>query len=332
MGDEFNDDVNRRRRPIPVPLYDDRYIERPYLKKVELARIRNNLDKLVDIEKGGAIDKNVDRIVDKPKIDMPEPKKDDTKVVSDIPNIPNITNVSPPVTNTNVNPEIIKVETKFETKKEDIKVGINNFIDNKVVDNRNKQTNIVENKNKPKIIKRKVIRMSDEDVGQGYNISPEDRRRLRKSEIKEFQDEEETAKAVRRSADLAEQNARDLKEFKLNLAKENEEIKKELKSEISNKFGQVDQKFSDMSGKFNEVGGRFDRLSGKLEETCTGIDCLKKDIAKMNKNTDLIECPECGEKVVPPLASFCPSCSAKMYSWTDDDGKPVKGWKPTWEK
>jgi len=52
----------------------------------------------------------------------------------------------------------------------------------------------------------------------------------------------------------------------------------------------------------------------------------------MNKNFDLMECPECGEKVVPPLSSFCPSCSAKIYSWTDDDGKPVKGWKPNWEK
>ena len=357
MSGEINDDLNRRRRPIPVPLYDDRYIERPYLKKVELARIRDNLDELVDIKTGF--------VENKPKIEMPEPKKDnkkedffltssDTNATITKPSkveskVSELSKPEPKKDDTNIlsttastapiNIPIItsfienKPEIKNEIKKDDIKLGISNLGYNK----ENKKIDIIDNKqistlekNKKKIIRRKVNIMDEEQ--QGYNVSPEDRRRMRKAELKEFNEEDESLKAIRKSADLAEQNAKELKEFKLNFAKENDEIKRELKSEISNKFGQVDQKFSDMNGKFNEVGGRFDKLSGKLEETCTGIDCLKKDLANMNKNFDLVECPECGQKVVPPLASFCPSCSAKMYSWTDDDGKLVKGWKPTWEK
>lgn len=320
MGDESNDDINRRRRPIPIPMYDksaynDRYIERPYLRKNELSKIRDNLDELVEIKTELVNDKDVD----KNKVDI-DSKKDDIKVVSDI----NITNVSPPniieKSELKIEPlQILNPEVKkSEVKKDELKLGLSNLAYNKEIKKidvvENKQT--TDNKNKSKINKRKVNRMNDEEPQ--YNMSPEDRRRIRKAEIKEFHEEDESNKAIRRTAELADQNRKDLEEMKKTLAIENAEIRKDLKNEFSNKF--------------NDITGRFDKVSGKLEETCTGIECLKKDLANINKNMDLVECPECGNKVVPPLSSYCPSCSAKMYSWSNDDGTPVKGWKPSWEK
>ena len=333
MSGELNDDTFRRRRPIPIPLYDDRYIERPYLKKQELAKIRDNLDELVDI-KSVLVNKNVDKPMDK-SIDKPidnvmtETKKDsffitssDTNTIIHKPEskIPEFKVPEPKVSESKVD----------EIKKDELKLGISNLKFNKeikkidVVDDKkvvidNKKIDVNDDKkiyNKSKINKRKVIKMNDED--QPYNISPEERRRMRKSEFEEYANEKESNEAIKKAALLAEQNKRDLEDLKRNLAAENAEIRKDLKNEFGSKF--------------NDITGRFDKVSGKLEETCTGIECLKKDLANINKNMDLVECPECGNKVVPPLSSYCPSCSAKMYSWSNDDGTPVKGWKPNWEK
>lgn len=343
MSGDLNENLeNRRRRPIPVPLYDDHYIERPYLKKVELAKIRDNLDELVDIKKTELF-KDDDKSKIESKINQnneskieQEIKKDEVKTnISDI----NITNISPPLVDKPIidktvinkivtNQPIINSESKNEVKN-DIKFGISNLVDKSKITDKNIDKSIDNKQNKSRTIKRKVIRMSDDEISAGYNISPEDRRRLRKSEIKEFQDEEETAKAVRKAAEISEQNARELKELKSNLAKENEEIKKELKLEFGSKLGQLDQKFGNIEQKFGE---KLDNTHKKLEETCVGIECLKNDLAKLNKNIDLVECPECHEKIVPPLASFCPGCSAHISGWTEDDGTPVKNWKPNWEK
>lgn len=340
MEDGINDttnvgvvDVNRRRRPVPVPLYDDRYdnryIERPYLRKHELSKIRNNLDELVDI-KAELTDKNINKLIDKPKIDnIINTRKNDIKIVSDInstmnvPDIPIVTSISLPEIKTENKSEPVKSEIKTETiknetKKEDVKFGLNNLVYNKEI----KKIDVVENKqntdnkNKSKIIKRKVNHMNDEEQ-QTYNISPEDRRRMRKAEHKEFLEEDETSKAIRKSAEFAEQNRKELEALKKSLIEENAEIRKELKNEFGNRFSDINEK--------------FDKVSGKLEETCTGIECLKKDLANISKNSDLSECPECGQRIVPQLASFCPNCSTKIGGWTEDDGTPIKGWKPNWE-
>ncbi len=360
MEDGINDNTNnifRKRRPVPIPIYDDRYMERPYLKKNEIARIRDNLDELVEI-KSELVNKPTEN---KPKIDMPEPKnvdkKDDKKEddffldnkksqitsnsTSNIipPNIP-IPTISIPITDSKVKSEP-KVETKIETKpefvseikKDEIKFGISNLENKQPTQPNSDIKQINDNKPKNKIIKKKVIkRMNDEEVVQ-YNISPEERRRRLKTDIQEVHEENATKEAIRKSAELAEQNKRELEqtrreieEFKKTLASENTQIKNDLKQEFGTKF-------NELGGRFNEITGRFDKVSNKLEETCTGIDCLKKDLANMNKNFDLSECPKCGEKIVPPLASFCPGCSTKIGGWTEDDGvTPIKGWKPNWKE
>lgn len=318
MGDEINDNINttngdifRRRRPIPIPVFSDRYIERPYMRKEELSLIRNAVEELVDIKTELVTGKDVD----KNKVDI-DSKKDDIKVVSDI----NITNVSPPniieKSELKIEPlQILNPEVKkSEVKKDELKLGLSNLAYNKEI----KKIDVVEdNKNKSKINKRKVNRMNDEEPQ--YNMSPEDRRRIRKAEIKEFHEEDESNKAIRKAAELADQNRKDLEEMKKTFAIENAEIRKDLKSEFSNKF-------SDLTGK-------FDKVSGKLEETCTGIECLKKDLANINKNMDLAECDTCHVKAIPPLASYCPNCSVKINTWFENDGiTPIKGWKPSWEK
>jgi len=322
LGDELNDDINRRRRPIPIPMYDkfaynDRYIERPYLKKQELAKIRDNLDELVDI-KTGLFNKNVDKPMDNKPTDNIlnfDSKVSELKAES---KIPEIKVPEPKVSESKVD----------EIKKDELKLGISNLKFNKeikkidVVDDKksvidNKKIDVKPIDVKPKINKRKVNRMNDEEPQ--YNMSPEDRRRIRKAEIKEFHEEDESNKAIRRAADLAEQNRKELEEMKKTLAIENAEIRKDLKNEFGNKF--------------NDLTGKFDKVSGKLEETCTGIECLKKDLANINKNMDLAECDTCHVKAVPPLASYCPNCSAKINTWFEDDGvTQIKGWKPNWEK
>ncbi len=307
MGDELNDNTNitgefRKRRPVPVPLYDDRYIERPYLKKFELAKIRDNLDELVEI-KEELVNKNFDKNVD--------------KKIEDFKN--NVPTISPPVIEIK-NPEIIK----DEINKGEVKIGISNLShvdDIKKIDivksDLTKPNNQIINKQTK--VKKKVYKMSDE------NIDIE-------SAFEKISSRKDAEKTMRESAELARQNRIDLANLKSELAKENERIKNELKTEFGSKFNEFGGKFGELTGKFENVNGKFDDVSKKLEETCTGIDCLKKDFANISKNMDLFECESCGEKVVPAYASYCPKCSAKQ-KWYEDDGvTPLKGWKPSWEK
>ena len=338
MGDEINDNSNnvgefKRRRPIPIPVFSDRYIERPYMRKEELSLIRNAVEELVDIKVGKDNDIPVNT------------KINDAKVVTSDSNILKAfpSDVSKNITSDTFKPEVINdddnkgintkvIETKIsDIKIPDIKIGIGNLVENKV---EKKIENKVEKKSKSK----KVINVND--VEQVYNISPEMRKQIRKSEIEDYHNEKEVQDTIRKAALLAEQNSKELKEFKLNLSKENEEIRKDLKNEFGNKFNELSGRFTDITGKFDGVNTKFDGVntkfdgvSKKLEETCTGIDCLKKDLANINKNMDLVECPDCNKKIVPPLSSYCPNCNAKMSSWFEDDGvTPVKGWKPSWEK
>ncbi len=330
MGDELNDNSNvtgefRRKRPIPI--FSDRFIERPYQRKEELSLIRNNLEELVAIKSDETKSLEIKPVENK--------KLNDIKVIASDLEASNNTNASPSGVFNNIKTETSKSEVNDinkineikiqeikipETKVPEIKIGIGNLVDKKI---ENKQT---ENKSK----KRKVINMSDDE--QVLNMSPELRRQLRKSEMEEYHNEKETNEAIKRAASLAEQNKLELEQMKKSLASENAEIRRDLKSEFGNKFNELSGKFNDITGKFEGVNGKFDGVSKKLEETCTGIDCLKEDMKKLNKNVDLVECPECGLKVIPPLASYCPNCSAKMSAWNEDDGTPVKGWKPSWQK
>ncbi len=311
MSGEIDPATGEPRRRRPIPIFDDKFAQtygRPhnlphidlskgYLKKDILREIGNNLNELVDIKTGG---KPIDSIIEERKFEKPiiEEKK------TEIPIITQPTEIE------------IKIDNKKgDIKKDDVKIGISNIIPEKTVIKipENKEAKQIENKdklieNEKKIIRRKVKYMNNEETG--VNISPEDRRRMRKFEMKEFQEEEEINKKIRASTEFAEQNKKELEKLRLKFDENTVEIQKG----INNRFIGLDSKFSEMSA--------------KLKEACDGIDCLKKDIKKF----ELFDCPECGKTTIPNKASFCPDCGAKIHSWTEDNGTPVKNWKPTWVK
>lgn len=84
-----------------------------------------------------------------------------------------------------------------------------------------------------------------------------------------------------------------------------------------------------------EISEKYDKL---VSELCEGPDCLKKQVEDKfgsiddkikkieEKQSDLI-CDKCGYIGVPALSSYCPNCGAAIYSWNNDDGAPISGWK-----
>jgi rubrerythrin len=69
-----------------------------------------------------------------------------------------------------------------------------------------------------------------------------------------------------------------------------------------------------------------------------GEDCIEKKmerqfgelnqkITKIEENSAEFVCDACGFTGVKPLSSFCPNCGAPIYTWSDDNGEPIPGWK-----
>lgn len=363
----------RKRRPIPIfedrfaqygqqrPYVD---LSRGYLRKDILKGIENNLNELVDIKTGGkSIDNNNQYYPKSATSTIPvtstvsatpavEEKKIEKLIVEPIKHIVEEKKVE----NTVIFPAMIpmtlatpKVDDKTDNKN-DIKIGISNIIPEKVSENKeiksenkdikteikseitqikNKENKVDENKKK--IIKKKVKYMNGEEPQT--NVSPEDRRRMRKAELKEFQDEEEISKKIRESRDIAIQNKLEIENLASKLDKNAAEVHKDINSKFENldsKFERFDSKFESLDSKFDlKFDSKFGEIGAKLKETCEGIDCLKKDIKKQ----ELVECPECGKNSVPYKSSYCPDCGVKISSWTEEDGiTPLKFWKPTWAK
>ncbi len=312
----MNDEEPKRKYAIPVPI-DYRFLEesKKPLVKDELRKIRTNLDELTELKKDlfGEPEIKVE-----PKVETKsEPK---SEIITEIPKQSN---------------EILKITNLDAVPEKDIKIDINNLkgkFDTNLVDNVNKVDKISTNTNikteNKRIIKRKVNKMNDDDAQQ--YVSPEEIRKLRKAELQEVQSEDEIKKATFQAKELAEQNKKELENLKKSLSEENSELRKSFANQFSNLGEKVDSKITNLDGKFD---GKFGNLDTKLTKTCEGIDCLKNDFATLNKkvSVEMSECPNCHKSVVPPLASFCPNCSAKMYEWTEEDGTPVKGWKPSWE-
>lgn len=353
MSGEIDTTTGEPRKRRPIPIFEDRFsqysqhgYERPYidpnksyLRKNILAQIGNNLNELVEIKTGG---KSIDSTIEERN-----PIKIATKPVTEEKKIDIVTQKTDIVTTAQpseffFNP---KVENKIDDKKDkkdDIKLGINNILPeeaNKKVDEKSEKISekeitekvdekISENKQvkvEAKLIEskkgKKVKHMNDEDP----NMSPELRRSLRKAEMREMQEQDDISKKIRESAETITKNQREIENLKLKLDGNKSEIQKEL----NNKFGNLDNKFDNKFGNLdNKFDNKFSELGIKLKETCDGIDCLKGDIKKF----ELVECPDCGQSKVPPRSSFCPECGSKIHSWTEDDGTPLKNWKPNWQK
>ena len=79
------------------------------------------------------------------------------------------------------------------------------------------------------------------------------------------------------------------------------------------------------------------------EEICEGPNCLKKQVTekfdsiddkikKIESNMQYFVCENCSYPNVPALSSYCPNCGSPIFSWEDDEGRPVKGWEHYSEK
>jgi ribosomal protein L37E len=84
-----------------------------------------------------------------------------------------------------------------------------------------------------------------------------------------------------------------------------------------------------------DINEKYDKL---MSELCVGPDCLKnkvqekfgdidEKIKKIEEKQSDLACDRCGYVGVPVLSSFCPQCGAAIYSWNDDEGAPIKGWR-----
>jgi len=99
----------------------------------------------------------------------------------------------------------------------------------------------------------------------------------------------------------------------------------ELKKNHDNKLDKLRDLNMDLGSKFEK-----DYLP-KVKESCEGLECLKKDLKKISEGK-LAVCDSCGQEAVPYLGSYCSSCGEKIQGWNDDQGEPIKAWKPTWGK
>jgi len=301
---ELTEDENDKSRiPIPFRRLPDRYVERSYLKKNELSMIRDNLEELAEIKGGKQIEQ------------LQNPKKQITfeqeskEVPKEIQSIETKTNESLNVFTKNES-EIPKIVTENK----DIKLEISN-IDNK-------KNSTVNNKTK-----KKVKRMSEDD----YN--PDMSEAVLQNKLDKIEKQKELLKNSNDALRTANETKEKLKGLELKIL----DMSKEFEGTVDNKFNKInsniDNKINKFDEKFGQLDNKFNTVHEKLKETCTGIECLTKDFKKsQEEKVEFAECPECTKTRVPFKSSFCPDCGAKMHSWTNDDGTPVKDWKPSWKK
>lgn len=70
-------------------------------------------------------------------------------------------------------------------------------------------------------------------------------------------------------------------------------------------------------------------LEKKLTETCSGIECLKTEISKIQQKLDskpeMFTCTGCGMKTLSIGDSYCRNCGQEVEAWSEiDHWKPYK--------
>lgn len=127
---------------------------------------------------------------------------------------------------------------------------------------------------------------------------------------------------------------------------------REKNDEIDEKIGKVDEKISerlsDTSERLGDLASKQEEISKKQLETCDGVDCLKKEIGKIDAlKGDIGNLKDSNEKLKEMLgadfykcsgpkgcnedikvgSSFCSNCGAKISEW---EGHPE--WVPYWKR
>lgn len=121
---------------------------------------------------------------------------------------------------------------------------------------------------------------------------------------------------------------------------------------IGERIGGVDEKIGGMDLRIKEymdkLGEKQDQLKEKQDESCTGIECLKKEISEIKELKESVgnlrkelteeisksakEYATCAGKKgcnsdIPVGSSYCPNCGLKIKEWP---GQP--DWVPQWER
>lgn len=84
-----------------------------------------------------------------------------------------------------------------------------------------------------------------------------------------------------------------------------------IKTDVEIKNNEVKQSITQMDKRFNEsISG----INDKLEDTCTGVDCIKK---RLEEEDDMTECPHCGTVFALSLNTIgdtivCPNCKKML--------------------
>jgi len=305
-----------QKRLRPVPVYSKAY-DKPYLRKDAILDINEKLDEL-----------NERRIISTKTNNTVEFTKQESKIPENIVKSDVKENVldTKNIVETNINDEattklskILDDNTTKLTKISDTKTEINpektNKYETKSVSTEikseqpkidNKIDKSIKEKNKPK-----VKRMNENDESSSQ---------LSRTAVKELLNERERQKEF-------EDNMRNA----LNISRETSQTVNELSKKLEKACVGIECLQNDIKANSNITSLKFDKineLDTKVKETCTGIDCLKESL----KENELVECEKCGKKIVPQLSSFCPGCGAQIHEWNDENGQPVRGWKPNWLK
>jgi len=289
-----------QKRLRPVPVYSKPY-DRPYLRKDAILDINEKLDELNDRRIiSTKTDNTVEFTKQEPKISENIAKLDvkenalNTKNISEVNN-----NDEATIKLSKILDEKIDVKSEIkpvftEIKTEQPKINIEQpKIDNKSNKEKNKQ---------------KVKRMGENDENQPQ---------LSRTAVKELLNERERQKEF-------EDNMRNA----LKISNETSQTVAKLGEKLEKACVGIECLQRDLglsSTKVNNELSKIDNLEAKVKETCTGIDCLKDKL----KENELVECAECGKKVVPPLSYFCPGCGNRILEWNDENGNPAPGWKPS---
>lgn len=122
----------------------------------------------------------------------------------------------------------------------------------------------------------------------------------------------------------------------------NVESIKVVGEQTENRLKEVDQKLTGLDNRMKEW---FDKTEEKQEESCTGISCVKKELAEIkeqafpklnqiaeelsNQEHEYATCsgPKGCNSKIPVGASFCPNCGLKIRKWPGHSE-----WTPYWER
>lgn len=120
---------------------------------------------------------------------------------------------------------------------------------------------------------------------------------------------------------------------------------------VNEKLGENSERLDDLKSRQEEIKNKQEEIRSKQEEACTGVDCLKKDLGKIDElrgdvgrikdideklgklnetvGADYSKCsgPKGCNEDIKVGSSFCPNCGARISEW---EGHPE--WAPYWKR